>query len=78
MSESDDTRRVAVAAEALGLGSLYAGFVMMADQYGGGHISKHVELPETHEIYGALLMGYPRLRFNKWPERNPARVTWLN
>jgi nitroreductase/NAD-dependent dihydropyrimidine dehydrogenase PreA subunit len=66
-----------LAAEALGLGSLYAGFVMMANQYGGGHIAEHVSLPETHEIYGALLMGYPRLQFKKWPERNPAKVTWI-
>jgi nitroreductase/NAD-dependent dihydropyrimidine dehydrogenase PreA subunit len=67
-----------LAAEALGLGSMYAGFVMMANNYSGGHISKHVSLPETHEIYGALLMGYPRLKFKKWPERNPAIVKWMN
>jgi nitroreductase/NAD-dependent dihydropyrimidine dehydrogenase PreA subunit len=66
-----------LAAEALGLGSMYAGFVIMANNYGGGKIAKHVSLPETHDIYGALLMGYPRLRFKKWPERNPAKVTWL-
>jgi hypothetical protein len=34
-------------------------------------------LPETHQIFGALLLGYPRLKFKKWPERNPAKVTWL-
>jgi nitroreductase/NAD-dependent dihydropyrimidine dehydrogenase PreA subunit len=67
-----------LAAEALGLGSMYAGFVMMANDYGGGHIAKYISLPETHKIYGALLMGYPRLKFSKWPERNPAKVTWVN
>ncbi|NIV29839.1 MAG: nitroreductase, partial [Anaerolineae bacterium] len=36
-----------------------------------------VGLPETHKIYGALAMGYPRLKFKNWPERNPASVTWL-
>ena len=66
-----------LAAEALGLGSMYAGFVMMANDYGGGQIAKHVSLPETHKIYGALIMGYPRLKFDKWPERNPAKVTWV-
>jgi nitroreductase len=64
-------------AEALGLGSMYAGFVMTANDYGGGRIAKHVSLPETHKIYGALIMGYPRLQFKKWPERNPAKVTWI-
>ena len=66
-----------LAAEALGLGSMYAGFVMTANDYGGGRIAKHVSLPETHKIYGALIMGYPRLQFKKWPERNPAKVTWI-
>ena len=66
-----------LAAEALGLGSMYAGFVMMANDYSGGHIAKYVSLPETHKIYGALIMGYPRLKFNKWPERNPAKATWM-
>ena len=66
-----------LAAETLGLGSMYAGFVMTANDYGGGRIAKHVSLPETHKIYGALIMGYPRLRFKKWPERNPAKVTWI-
>ena len=31
--------------------------------------------PGTHEIYGAL--GYPQLKFNAWPERHPAKITWL-
>jgi len=66
-----------LAAETLELGSMYAGFVIMANNYGGGHISKHVSLPDTHKIYGALLNGYPQLKFKKWPERNPARVTWI-
>lgn len=66
-----------LAAEALGLGSMYAGFIMTANDYGGGRIAKHVSLPKTHKIYGALIMGYPRLHFNKWPERNPAKVTWI-
>ncbi|MFC1530025.1 hypothetical protein ACFL41_00805 [Gemmatimonadota bacterium] len=40
-------------------------------------IGKFISLPETHQIYGALTLGYPRLRFSKWPERIPARVTWI-
>jgi hypothetical protein len=24
-----------------------------------------------------LIMGYPRLKFKAWPERHPAKVTWL-
>lgn len=65
-----------LAAETLGLGCFYAGFVVTS----GGRddrIGKLVSLPETHKIYGALAMGYPKLNFKKWPERNPAKTTWL-
>jgi nitroreductase/NAD-dependent dihydropyrimidine dehydrogenase PreA subunit len=66
----------ALAAETLGLGCFYTGFVVtVADR--DDAIAKLVGLPETHKIYGALAMGYSRFRFRKWPERNPARVTWL-
>jgi Fe-S-cluster-containing hydrogenase component 2 len=40
-------------------------------------IAKLVSLPETPQIFGALAMGYPRLKFKKWPERNPAKKTWV-
>jgi nitroreductase len=70
-------QNVILAAEALGLGSMYAGFVLTANDYGGGRIAKQISLPSTHKIYGALIMGYPRLRFKKWPERNPAKITWV-
>jgi nitroreductase/NAD-dependent dihydropyrimidine dehydrogenase PreA subunit len=66
----------ALAAETLGLGCYYTGFVVIACDR-DDRIARLVGLPETHQIYGALAMGYPRLKFNKWPERNPARVTWL-
>ncbi len=65
-----------LAAEALGLGCFYLGFVVIVDERGGG-ISKHLSLPDSHKIYGALAMGYPRLKFKQWPERKPARITWV-
>jgi nitroreductase len=40
-------------------------------------IAKLVSLPKTHKIYGALAMGYPRLKFKKWPDRNPVKATWM-
>ena len=65
-----------LAAEALGLGCFYAGFVTRACMRGDS-IARLVSLPDTHKIYGVLAMGYPRLKFRKWPERKPARVTWV-
>ncbi len=66
----------ALAAESLGLGCYYAGFVATVSERSDS-IAQLVSLPETHKIYGALAMGYPRLKFKKRPERNPAKVTWL-
>ena len=66
----------ALAAETVGLGCFYAGFVVHVGER-DDRIAKLVSLPETHMIYGALAMGSPRLKFNKWPERNPAKITWV-
>jgi nitroreductase len=66
----------ALAAEALGLGCFYPGFVVHASERDDS-IARLVGLPETHKIYGALALGYPRLRFKRWPERNPAKITWV-
>jgi nitroreductase/NAD-dependent dihydropyrimidine dehydrogenase PreA subunit len=69
-------QNAALAAETLGLGCFYAGFVVRACLRDDA-IARLVSLPETHKIFGALAMGYPRLRFTKWPERRPAEVTWV-
>ena len=66
----------ALAAETLGLGCFYAGFVVTTGDRDDS-IARLVSLPETHKIYGALAIGYPQLKFKKWPERNPAKVTWM-
>lgn len=66
----------ALAAEALGLGCFYVGFVVIVSER-DDRIARLVSLPETHKIYGGLAVGYPRLKYSKWPERNPARTTWV-
>jgi nitroreductase/NAD-dependent dihydropyrimidine dehydrogenase PreA subunit len=66
----------ALAAETLGLGCFYCGFVVTVSERDDS-IARLVGLPETHKIYGALAMGYARTKFKRWPERNPAKVTWL-
>jgi nitroreductase len=65
-----------LAAEVLGLGCFYTGFVVMASRR-SDRIAKLISLPETHQIYGSLAMGYPQLRFKKWVERNQVKVTWV-
>jgi nitroreductase/NAD-dependent dihydropyrimidine dehydrogenase PreA subunit len=66
----------ALAAETVGLGCFYCGFVVTVSERDDS-IARLVGLRETHKIYGALAMGYARTKFKRWPERNPAKVTWL-
>ena len=66
----------ALAAETLGLGCFYSGFVVTVSERSDS-IAQLVGLPETHKVYGALAVGYPQVKFSKWPERNPAKATWI-
>jgi nitroreductase/NAD-dependent dihydropyrimidine dehydrogenase PreA subunit len=66
----------ALAAETVGLGCFYAGFVATVSERSDS-IAKLISLPETHKVFGALAMGYPRLKFKNRPERNPAKVRWI-
>jgi len=66
----------ALAVETIGLGCFYCGFVVIVSERDDS-IARLIGLPETHKIYGALAIGYPRLKFKRWPERNPANVTWI-
>lgn len=65
-----------LAAEAMGLGTFYTGFVVTVSERNDS-IAKFVGLPETHKIFGALAIGYPELKYQNWPERNAAKVTWI-
>lgn len=69
-------QNAALAAEALGLGCFYGGFVARACNRDDS-IARLLSLPETHKIYGVLALGYPRIKFSQWPDRKPLRVTWV-
>ena len=66
-----------LAAGAIGLGATWAGYVMDATcSY--APLTNIMNLPEGHECYGALMVGYPALNFVRMPLRNPPPVTWHN
>jgi nitroreductase/NAD-dependent dihydropyrimidine dehydrogenase PreA subunit len=64
-----------LAAGSLGLGATWAGYVMVAARSSPPLIDT-MNLPEGHECYGALMVGYPTLNFVRLPLRNPPPVTW--
>ncbi len=61
--------------EALGLMSLYTGFVLGACDH-GINIPELVGVPKHHRICAALAIGYSQFTFHRWPDRKPAVVEW--
>jgi nitroreductase/NAD-dependent dihydropyrimidine dehydrogenase PreA subunit len=68
-------QNAALAAETLGLGAFFPGFVLFAIRHDPG-IKELLGISDEHEIHGCLALGYPRIRFNKWIERKPAQINW--
>ena len=64
-----------LAAQAFGLGSFYTGYVVGACER-DKRIPRSLSLPRRHRVYGGMALGYPKLKFSKWVDRKPARITW--
>lgn len=65
-----------LAAHALGLGTCWAGLFTMAASRSKA-ISSALCIPETHKIYGALMLGRPKYGFQRLPERRRPPVRFL-
>lgn len=64
-------------APTLGLGTCWAGFVMMAiAQWPPLRELLTRALPEGHSCHGAMMVGYPKHRYHRLPQRKPASITW--
>lgn len=64
-----------LAAPSLGLGATWAGFFMVASQI-YPPLKEALKLPAGHGNFGALMIGYPKVKFLRLPKRQPPRVTW--
>jgi nitroreductase/NAD-dependent dihydropyrimidine dehydrogenase PreA subunit len=64
-----------LAAETLGIGAFYSGFVLFAIHH-DPKLKKILKIPDDCEVHGALALGYPVIKFKKWIERHPADITW--
>ncbi len=62
-------------ASGLGLGTCWAGFLMMSAAQNPA-IEKYLGIPEGHNLYGALMLGYPLYRFHRIPGRKKKEITW--
>jgi len=62
-------------ANSLGLGTCWGGYFYKAvNEY--KPLFDALGLPEDHLAFGALMLGYPKFKYNRIPRRNEARVNW--
>ena len=64
-----------LAAHNLGLGTCWAGLLRRAAM-GPTPAREFLGLPPGHEMYGALMVGYPRFAIKRLPLRKPLVVDW--
>jgi nitroreductase/NAD-dependent dihydropyrimidine dehydrogenase PreA subunit len=64
-----------LAAPKLGLGTCWAGLVYGAMR-ASAEVREEVGLPEGHSHYYPMMVGYPKRRYARLPERKPPRITW--
>jgi nitroreductase/NAD-dependent dihydropyrimidine dehydrogenase PreA subunit len=70
------TRNMEMLAMAHGLGTCWAGFLLVAVGM-TDKIAGYLELPADRNIYSALMVGYPKHRYTKAIPRRPREVRWL-
>jgi len=64
-----------LAATGLGLGACWAGYVYKAaNLYPPMHAA--LDLPEGHQCYGAMMVGYSRFAYRRIPQRSAPVITW--
>ena len=62
-------------AYAHGLGTCWAGYFTTASNMHAPLI-KALGLPAGHRCYGAVMLGYPKLKYKRIPQRNAPLTTW--
>jgi nitroreductase/NAD-dependent dihydropyrimidine dehydrogenase PreA subunit len=62
-------------APVVGLGACWSGYLFTASQQ-WPPILQALALPEEHQVFGAMMVGYSRYRYHRLPPRNKPRITW--
>jgi nitroreductase/NAD-dependent dihydropyrimidine dehydrogenase PreA subunit len=64
-----------LAAPNLGLGTCWAGLVNGAMKKSAA-VRDAMGLPEGHPHYYSMMIGYPKRKYSRVPERKPPKITW--
>lgn len=63
-------------AHALGLGTCFVGFIVVALRF-SGRLRKKLGVPDKRRVYAGLVMGHPAYRHANTVSRKTPEVTWL-
>jgi nitroreductase len=66
-----------LAAPSMGLGACWAGIMNYALP-GWPPLHKAIGLPEGHSHHYPMMLGYPKAKYFRLPERKPPKITWKN
>jgi nitroreductase/NAD-dependent dihydropyrimidine dehydrogenase PreA subunit len=66
-----------LAASNFGLGTCWAGFFMIAVSQ-SPEFANFLDLPEGNICTGGLMLGYPKYKYHRIPERKEANIIWRN
>ena len=64
-----------LAAQTLGLGTCWAGVVEGALQ-GSAEVRESVGLPDGHPYHFPMMVGYPKRKYTRLPERKAPKISW--
>jgi nitroreductase/NAD-dependent dihydropyrimidine dehydrogenase PreA subunit len=65
-----------LAACAVGIGGCWAGYFMRAAN-DFDPLKQFMNLPAGHRVYAALMLGYPKIKYQRIPPRQVPKVQWL-
>lgn len=65
-----------LAAMGFGLGTCWAGFAMIAAMSGYEPLLELLNLPVDQNFCGAMILGYPKLKYKKVPVRKKPAIYW--
>ena len=64
-----------LAAPTLGLGTCWAGLVCGAMK-GSAEVRDSVGIPDGHPYHFPMMVGYPKRKYTRLPERKAPKITW--
>ena len=64
-----------LAAASMGMGCCWAGYFRSAAAI-YAPLTEALGLPEGHQCFGAMMVGYPKFSYHRVPTRKPAKIIW--